>query len=113
MNPIDKKVPPKPKFVFEEVDDVPFVLKGGEYDEYFEALELHQRPKKGRKRKWVIWKKGSETRISMPMAWRKKFAMQTRTGYDKATGETPLYNAYVRLKDEFTEDNPEGGDRSA
>lgn len=111
MNPIDKK-PSKPKFVFEEVDEVPFIAKGGLYDEYFAALEEFQRPKRGRKRKWVLWKKDSETRISLPMNWRDKFQMQTRQGYDK-TGEKPLFNAYVRLKDEFTEENPEGGERGA
>lgn len=99
MNP---KPIDKPKFVFEEVDEVPFVMKGGQYDEYFEALMAHHLTKRGRKRKWVIWKKESTTRVSMPMNWREKFDMRTRTSYDKATGETPLYTAFVRLKDEFT-----------
>lgn len=108
MNPINKDT--KPKFEFKEVDEVPFIAKGGLYDEYFEALEAKQRKEIGDDRKWIIWKEDSPGRISLPMNWREKFDMKTRTSYDK-TGEIPQYTAYVRLKDIYPK--KKGGDRNA
>lgn len=79
------------------VDDLPGVSKSSKYDEFFTELEALQKVQVYKKRKWAVFKERSETRVSMPINWRDKFEMSTRTIWenDKAT-----FNVYVKLKDE-------------
>lgn len=86
----------KPKFKF--VDELPGISKSSRYDDWFTELEKLQKEQKPARRKWVEFKIGSKSRVSIPLAWRERFDMSTRTIWTEGQPEA-TYNVYVKLKD--------------
>lgn len=78
------------------VDELPGVSKSSKYDEFFTELETMQKTQPYKKRRWAVFKENSETRVSMPINWRDKFEMSTRTIWEN---DKPFFNVYVKLKD--------------